>query len=192
MELQVVHPHYNRIAIKNQEDDYDDLMDDQFDMCLVIYTLNGHRARKRPGCDTSYTGYCQHGGCRDIVTAGNLYKITTGWLIPASTPLEMSNYFDKIFEKDVMNNYYPHMYDSSVTMIGNYKVTDDIIISNMLHTVTGSFSTTNMTRRDDCKYVRDDDLCDPAKNSFIVDMTPRNYFPKYKFPFDNCYNFYDD
>jgi len=168
----IKHPHFSGSAIK-----IDDADDDEYhstsQLAVVMVSFSGNRAIRTPPPCTKTTGYCPHGGCPDIITQGSPYNVTSGYLIPASSDEEKATYISLILSKDSIKKFYPDMSNYTIYYY-TVPVTDDVIISNKFPTITGTTSFNVGTIGDD--------------GSFIVDMTGRNYFAKYKHSFDRYEN----
>lgn len=167
----IKHPHFSGSAIKI--DDSDDEYHSTSQLVVVMVSFSGNRAIRTPPPCTKATGYCPHGGCPDIITKGLPYNVTSGYLIPASSDEEKDTYISLILSKDSVKKFYPEMANYKISYY-TVPVTDDVIISNMFPTIVGTASFNVGTVGDD--------------RSFIVDMTGRNYFAKYKHSFDTYEN----
>ena len=166
------HPHYDEDAIKADisDDDDDDLTGM---MSVVMVYFFGNLAIRTPSPCKEATGYCPHGGCPDVITPGAPYKVTSCYLIPSSSIDEKSTYISLIFSKDSISRFYPDMANYTISH-HTIPVTEDVIISDMFPTIVGTTSFNVGTVGED--------------NSFIVDMTGRNYFAKYKHGFHSYKN----
>ena len=166
------HPHYDEVAIKADISDDDEVHLTGMMSVVMVYLFGNLAIRTPPPC-TKDTGYCPHGGCPDVITHGAPYKVTSCYLIPSSSIDEKSTYVSLIFSKNSISRFYPDMANYTISH-HTIPVTDDVIISDMFPTIVGTVSCNAGNAGED--------------NSFIVDMTGRDYFAKHEHGFDSYKN----